>query len=688
MADPVDPNNISSNAGQANIDLDKLYEKLNKVRDAVGSLAGKASSLSGFSLEFGKASEQANKFFDQIKNVEQNIDGSILFNSALEFPFIQKLLGADKAFEAFTQAGVKSSYQVSTAYSQASEVIVKAIGLISNKSVGEARNITSIGQSWYDSAQQAREFENSILHQAAAAGNLGEIYKKAGTDLRGLSDITASWRERLASTAAATGIGIPQVKEFAATLSKVPQAMDNIVNLGAGRNIDMLTASLLIANGTQRESASVSKELAEAYNKFGRSGLTALTVLTDISSVAKTMNLPLSTVEDSVKNVAEQFANMGDNTESALKIFQRFSPAMRSAGIAPEQIAATVNAIGQGIRGMDLAQKAFLSSQTGGPGGLSGAYKIENMLREGKVADVAKMAEDALKKQFGGRVITLDQAQQNEGLAAQFTKQVKFLQSGAFGKLASSDQDAYKLLDVFKKGSGTEDLKKFGTTSDNLRETLQLSGAVVERNTDAITQLNNSLARVADQASATALERTRQISTTGPLKESLLQTRIEGEREAASTDVLGGSRTRSIDEVNSKGLQSAKQAFDLAKGLGGAVLSQLAEGAQNTVNNVKEASKKKVPYDQTLKQYMEEPNITAVNSFSQPAKNIFEARSAQANKQTESNIANNSGTQHANLYIQCPDCHKTHLQTIVLDEMHQAHKDDQSRAHTGISNRR
>ena len=69
-------------------------------------------------------------------------------------------------------------------------------------------------------------------------------------------------------------------------------------------------------------------------------------------------------------------------------IMNDYVGALQNTGMTGQHAMEVVKGMTDSIAGMSVAQKAFLSSQTGGPGGLMGAFQIEKDLREGKIDKV------------------------------------------------------------------------------------------------------------------------------------------------------------------------------------------------------------------------------------------------------------------------------------------------------------
>jgi hypothetical protein len=209
-----------------------------------------------------------------------------------------------------------------------------------------------------------------------------------------------------------------------------------------------------------------------------------------------------------------------------------------------------VSGIAGGIKDLDIAQKAFISAQTGGPGGLAGGYQIEMMMREGNMDQVFNMVQQTLKQQFGGSIVTLEEAAQNAGSAAQMVRQVAFLRQGPLGNVVKSDQEAYRLLEAMKTGTGPGALKspeaamkgalaegegiqkRQSTILTNIANfTERLAQGMVQQNYLTARQIGGGM--VGEGQGASQLNRVNQI-TGMVLRESQGYAAIEGQRRATA----------------------------------------------------------------------------------------------------------------------------------------------------------
>ena len=124
----------------------------------------------------------------------------------------------------------------------------------------------------------------------------------------------------------------------------------------------------------------------------------------------------------------------------------------QDTGLSAKQAAELIGDMTSGIAKMDMAEKGFLSSQTGGAGGLRGAFEIEGLLREGKTDEVMKKIEENIKKNFGGKIFSLKDAQESDYGASQFMMQRELLKSGSFGIKPQNDAQATRILEAMSNG--------------------------------------------------------------------------------------------------------------------------------------------------------------------------------------------------------------------------------------------
>lgn len=346
-------------------------------------------------------------------------------------------------------------------------------------------------------AQRARAFESSLLRSAAASGNFASLLGEVGTDLEGLGRKTEQQSLLFQQLGNEAGISASQMAEFAGQISLIPGALDMNIK-GADKtedSINMLSAALKVASGTGQNFSQVFDDLNKVYRNYGVTGKEALEYTARLSSASSALKMPLDIVKTYTSNASDAFRMFGNNTQGAITILGRLGPALQNSGLGPAAVADLVGNVTRSLAQMSLAEKAFLSQNTRGPGGLRGAYNIELALQKGDVDQVFNQVRESLNKQFNGRIVTLEQAAKSEDAAAQFTRQVAMLTSGPT-KIAGSEAEAYKLLEAFAKGDKTP-MPQIKTGEAALKDSMDLGNNIQKRQYDATIIMQNAVQRTA-----------------------------------------------------------------------------------------------------------------------------------------------------------------------------------------------
>jgi hypothetical protein len=192
------------------------------------------------------------------------------------------------------------------------------------------------------------------------------------------------------------------------------------------------------------------KMMADAYLNLGQKSQDSIGILAEMSAATTSLGLPFQIVQKQVQETAEKFKFFGDNSRSALDILSAFGPALKESGLGPRAVEDIVSGLVGGVKQMDVATKSFISGASGGKKGLSGAFEMDLLLKEGKLAEVLKRTTAAVQKQFGSPIVSVEEASKDQGKAATLFKQQEFIKQ--FG-LADSDDKAQRILEALKAGS-------------------------------------------------------------------------------------------------------------------------------------------------------------------------------------------------------------------------------------------
>jgi hypothetical protein len=325
-----------------------------------------------------------------------------------------------------------------------------------------AAELESGFKNFISNAQAADDLEHSFVGLSAAGGDLSSVFEGQGGQLKDLQALTTSYSAGVANAADVTKYGVHQTMDMANALKQIPGIYDQMITSGdkGNESTTSLIGVMNLMTGTGQSQETVIHNLTKAYDDFATSGDNVASsaqkgaeFLATISSVSSSLKLRFQDVQDTMQGVADQFRFVGNETDAAAKTIGKYTDALRESGVSGKAALEITKGMIDGIREMSVGTKAFLSLRSGGPGGLQGAFQIDQLLRQGKLDQVASMAERSLRQQIGGRIVTQDQSAQSPQAAAQYMRQQQLLQSGVFGigKGMGADQIG-KLIDAMAKG--------------------------------------------------------------------------------------------------------------------------------------------------------------------------------------------------------------------------------------------
>lgn len=394
-------------------------------------------------------------------------------NAGAAFDFLATgILGATTAFDSFNDHAkslsgfenqLNSAIATVPGMADALQKLAIAAGAPASIINGGSKILGDFVVKMAQSADAALKLQNGHLAMMGATGGLNAVFDAAGDHLQNLNDVIFKQSKLIGDIAGATSSSMAEVTRYYDLLgSIIPGSVDQQIEAtdSAGKSYNTLSGAMTLATGTGRTVEAVVNDMKVAWEAYGQSGDEALQFTARISELSNKFGINLEYVGSFVKENARAFhliAQGGDNaTESLNRLYSSFKNTGLSAKDSTEMIG---HMTGQMAK-LTIGQKAFLSAQSGGPGGLRGALQIEKQLRDKDVDGVLKKAEAAVKKQFGGRIYTQEDGSKSEFAAAQFMKQRAMLRSGAFGGLAKDDDSATRILEAFKNGtSGVDDLQ-------------------------------------------------------------------------------------------------------------------------------------------------------------------------------------------------------------------------------------
>jgi hypothetical protein len=340
--------------------------------------------------------------------------------------------------------------------------------------------------------------ERAIIGIAAATGQLTSMFDEQGASLVPLEDEYASFNQMLYNVAAATGRSEEEVQTAALAFGKAfPEALSKSISAIGENGVAMnaLQASITLASAYQIEHGDVVQGLTKIYQSFGTVGDDAFQAMTGIFEVAQDLDLPIDRVSSTIMSSAEAFKILGDNVMGVTSIMETFTKAFEESNLSPEGIMQVVGSMTRGIDQMKVGTRAFISAQTGGPGGIAGAIDMDIALMEGRVDEVLGKTMQAMEQQFGGPVLTTEDVKRDESLAGEFYKQVQYLTQVA--GIAGSDREAYRILEAMS--TGVTDQLELGKSEEERQAEMQSAIArgntIQERGVTELTTIRQQMER-------------------------------------------------------------------------------------------------------------------------------------------------------------------------------------------------
>jgi hypothetical protein len=307
-------------------------------------------------------------------------------------------------------------------------------------------------------ADNALRLQNAYIHMSAATGSLSDVINRAGPGLENMNELLTYQQKAVNDTAETTQTSIKTVEEYYMQLGQVPGALkQNIISSqNATQEVSMLTATMQFAAGSGRNYADIIDDLKLAYKNMGIEGEPALRFTARMGEMSNRFNVELNVIRDSLRHATEQLRMFGgehlkngDIMEGASRIMNNYVSALKSTGISGAAAVGVVQQMTDQIASLDVAQRSFLSQQSGGPGGLRGAFRIERMIREGNIDQVMQAVQKMIQRHTG-RIITTREAEQNEAAGSRAIMQRQMLMQGPLGAFAKNEQEAARILEAFE----------------------------------------------------------------------------------------------------------------------------------------------------------------------------------------------------------------------------------------------
>jgi hypothetical protein len=497
MAPPIDQENpVESNTSydQAKKEADDIVNLSNAINNRSEATEKAATTTKKLQEVTEEASDATKKF----SNITQDQANKIGMASVALFGYQNQFENLGKGMSGMSTVINDVFTRLSTGPGVVQNLVKMGMNSeLANQYSKQIDFLKSIPKAQLEAADSAMVLENNFISLAAETGTLDKLFADSGPNLQNLANLVEDKAMMMNKAAGATGLSTKEVSGYFNELAKIPGALSSVVK-GSGdakERTEMLTAAIKLSHGTARDTKDVIADLSKAYDNYGLKGEDALKFTARFTEIAGKYNVKFSAIRGNLINTSEafgKFVSAGEAgnrmAEGASSIMNNYVESFKATGITGERAAGIITTMTNSVGNLSLAQKAFLSAQSGGPGGIMGGLQIEKMLQEGNIEGVFNKVKDVMTKQFG-KIVTLEEATKSEAAGAQFVKQRAMLMQGPLGGIVKSEDDAARVLEALQKGtalpiptklkeSGLRDYMEQGTR----REELSYNPATALRN--------------------------------------------------------------------------------------------------------------------------------------------------------------------------------------------------------------
>lgn len=407
-------------------------------------------------------------------------------------------------------------------------------------------------------ADVAKNLENALIANAAASGNYSAFLETLGTNFESLNSKATQFGTQIASIGAITGRDPAIIAKYAFELNKIPGAMESFINLGE-KPVNTLEAIVKAAVGMGNvDVRTIIGQMNDLFRELNTSTGDALGTIAKLNDAAQKSRIPLDIMNQYLKSSTSSFRFLTDNAEQAVDVFNSLAPAMRAGGLGVSAISDLATKVTTGLTNLGIAQKAFLSGQTGGPGGLKGAFEIEMMIKEGNLDKVREKMESIFLKMSGGRAVTREEAAKSDTAAAQLTKQIQLLTTGPL-KMFESQAQAMAYIESIARREDVIKLPEPVEKADVMTKAIDAGSKLQEKQITELNKINEMLERMYIQGAALAYSGVRKVAGSERDQESLgimskymsdLSTMISGQKLLTATGEAEGAKegTKALSE--------------------------------------------------------------------------------------------------------------------------------------------
>lgn len=458
--------------------LDRMGPQFASISAFALGAAESFRNLNG-SVDSGKV----NNYTDQWKQLVAQFDGSPA-----------KILASKEAMITFHsimgKAGVSASGMTAAAAAMKDGLLDTATAILTN-------------------ADNMRHLENAFIMTSASGGTMSEFLKDAGTHLENLSTMALKAAVAQNATQKATGATDKAMEDMLNNVKELPGGFLHMSDAMQGVSGDMtiLTAAMQYADGAGRKQADVVDDMSQGMLEYGMSMPKSLEYSNQITAASEALGAKMGDVKAAVHYTTDAFkfqvfagTDADKMTQGMTKSMEAYVTQLKNVGVPIQNAIAFSKDYVDQIHNMSVGQEAFLSQQTGGPGGMMGAIQME-LLKKNNPEEFQKKYMESLKKTIGGNMVTQEEGAKSQGAANQYEKEVQFITKGP--NALTTDIDKVPAIIAAMKNGGKLEAPEDKRT---MEQVIKKGQDIDKSNITAVEQMTVDAKAVQIQGSFGALE--------------------------------------------------------------------------------------------------------------------------------------------------------------------------------------
>ena len=393
--------------------------------------------------------------------------------------------------------------------------------------------VMTTAAAFFTSADNITRLQYSMMQMTTSGSGMQSLLDAVGSDFQNLDKVTKSYTDTLSKTTAALG-GSKKAQETAALymaqINKMPGGLNLLIKSTeiAGKQTDLLTESINIAAISGRKEEEVLGDINTVLHGYKSAlddsndvGGAAATLQARMATIAGTLHANIQDVRGALMDSTDAFkmfvmdgANAADMTKGMADAMENYTSSLEAVGVPAGNAIEMFKNYTNVMKNMTVGQQAFMSTMSGGPGGLRGAFKVQDQIARGDFEGLRKEAETTIRR-LTGPIVSREQAMQSESAAANYMRQIQLLQQGPLSGLAKSMPEAQALLKSMSEGKKLPEVTADKSQDNQMQTALKAGQKIQQDSYTELTKVNASLNTLVLNAGLANKKTTREMLGTG-----------------------------------------------------------------------------------------------------------------------------------------------------------------------------